>query len=127
HGRVAENVNPLVEWIGQDAVGAVLSVQIDRLDEGPRLEIPHRHGAAAGEAMAGFYVDGSSVRSGIRNLARIREFVEVENRHPARQRLIALDGAARNIQPTTIRVSLDVVESAQASDFRRLQDFVWPG
>src|SRR5439155_18093194 len=104
---VAEHPDALVEGIEQDAVRIALDV--DRLEHGERLRIPHRDRLAAAEAVARFRIDGGAARVGVGNLADRLERVEVEDGDP---RALA---AAGDVEPPPDRIGEYIVESASPS------------
>src|SRR5262249_26600040 len=108
HGRVAENIDTLVERISQDAVGPALWIHFNRLDQRLGFDIPHGDRAAAGKPVSGFDVDGRAIRPGIWDLTSGCKAVEIENRHAAGQRVVALYCATGDIQPPSDAVRLDV-------------------
>src|SRR5262249_31712551 len=122
--RMAEYVDALVEGVGQDAVRPALWVHVDGFDQSLGFDIPHRNRAAAGKPMSGFDVDGRAIRPGIGDFTGWGKTVEIENGHAAGKRVVALYGAAWDVEPPPGSIRLDVIEAAQATYLRRLQHFI---
>jgi hypothetical protein len=64
---VAENVDPLVEFVEQNGVRATLYV--NGPDRFQRLRVPHYDGLAAGETVPGFGIHDDTIRRGIGDFA----------------------------------------------------------
>ena len=124
-GRVAEDVDSLVERIEVDAV-RLCGARIDGLDERHGLGVKHRDGLAAGEAMARLRVDRGAIASDTGNLAGRFQGVEIEDGQPGRD-APRLASATRDVQTASGDVGIDIVPPALTAHLGPLEHLVRPG
>src|SRR5437763_13617490 len=120
---VTKDVDPLIECVEEDAVWS--AVDINSFDRGQGFGVPHNHWFAAGKAVAGFGVYYRAAGAGLRDFADGRKRIEIEDANPTRRWRRSPRPAARNIQPASGRIGVDIIKPTCATDSGPFLHLIW--
>src|SRR5882672_1163185 len=111
-------VDPFVEWVEQNSVRVAL--HIDGLNHRESLAVKHHDGFTSEETMVNLWIDSDSMSDGIGDFSNRCQSIQIKYGDSAG------GAAAWDIQPASSGVRKNIVKSARAAYFGRLQYLIWP-
>ena len=115
--RVAQHIEPVIVGIVQIPIR--ISLDIDLLQNRERLPIKHRHRLRCRKSVSRRGVHRSTVRAGARNIAYLRQRIQVEYAN------VPLRSTPRHVQVAPVGIGCHVIESAIAAHQLNLRHLVW--